>query len=201
MATISEYRTAMRAVLATSVDPGTWTDALLDAGLRLALHYLAEHGVPAEATLLCTEGRAQDVSGVAGLLGVAAVGWPWQEEEAIFRHVRWRWAGPGVVHLEGGVPAEGDALRLRYWMLQRVSGLDGALATTVPDALQQAIATGAAGYALLHRLRQVGEHPAPPRETGVRYAQLAGEWIGVLADAVHRWAHAAPVCGWGEIGM
>jgi len=201
MATITEYRAGMRAVLATSVDPGTWTDALLDAGLRRALHYLAEHGPPAETTLACVARREQDLSGVAGLLGVAAVGWPWVEAEAIFRHVRWRWAGLGVVSIEGGVPAEGDALRLRYWVQQQISGLDGAAATTVPAALREALVTGAAGYVLLQRLRQVGEHPAPPLQTGRLYTQIAGDWVSVLAQSVHRWANAAPGASWGSIGL
>jgi len=201
MLTITDYRTTMRSVLAATIDAGTWTDALLDTGLRLALHYLGEHGPPAETTLVCTEGREQDMSGVAGLLGVAAVGWPWDDTEAIFRHARWRWAAPGMIHLESGVPAEGDHLRLRYWPALTISGLGGATATTVPDALLTPVATGAAGYALLQRLRQVGEHPAPPKATGALYTQIAGEWVSVLAAAAHRWANAVPGPAWGAIGL
>jgi hypothetical protein len=160
--TITEYATQVRAVLQSGVDYTLWYGALPDAGLRQALLYLSEHLPPVEATLVCAAGREQDVSAVAGLLSVAAVGWPWDDDAGVFRPVRWRWVDGGRVHIESGVPAAGDGLRLRYWQALTIAGLDGAASTTVPDAWFNTLAIGAAAYTVLTRLRQTAEHPATP---------------------------------------
>ncbi len=198
---VADYRTRVRSILATAVDAATWTDDMVDSALREALGYASGHLPPKEVNVTCVDGREQDLSAISDLLGIAGVGWPWDDDEAVFRGVRWRWTDINEIHIEGGFPSGGDKLRLRYWRLLTINGLAGAVATTLPDRLLEPVAHGAAGYALFSRLRQVGEHPAPPQETGRAYVQLAGAWVKVLVDGVAQWGGAAPGPAWSDVGL
>lgn len=199
--TVADYRARVRSVLQHGVDATTWGDEMIAAGLRQALFYAGANLPPVETTWVCTAGREQDISSVAGLLSVAAVGWPWDDDEGVFRPVRWRWVGAGLLHIESGVPPGGDGLRLRYWRMLTISGLDGAMLTTVADAWLDPLATGAAAYALLARLRQTGEHPATPHEALGTYRQVIAAWLQQFTDAVQQRAGASPGPAWGEVGL
>jgi hypothetical protein len=198
--TLADYREQMRGVLATALDASTWTDALLDAGLRSALLYLAERLPPVEVTLTCVAGRTQPLTALPDLLTLAAVGWPWDDAEGVWRGVRWRWVGSAAIHIESGVPVAGDGLRLRYWRRLTVSGLDGATATTLPDRHADLVATGAAGYALLGRVRQMGENPAVPKAAAATYVQVAGALIAQFSDGCRLLDGTASTPAWPQIG-
>ncbi|MBK8799354.1 MAG: hypothetical protein IPM07_25000 [Anaerolineales bacterium] len=199
--TLADYRERVRSVLATALDASTWTDALIDAGLRSALLYLAERLPPVEATLACAAGRTQPLTTLPDLLTIAAIGWPWQANEEIFHAARWRWASNAAIHIESGVPAAGDLLRLRYWRRLAVSGLEGATATTLPDRHADLVATGAAGYALLGRVRQVGENPAVPKDAARTYVQVAGDLIARFSDGCRLLDGTASTPAWTQIGV
>jgi len=199
--TLADYRERVRSVLATALDASTWTDALIDAGLRSALLYLAERLPPVEATLACAAGRTQPLTTLPDLLTIAAIGWPWQANEEIFHAARWRWASNAAIHIESGVPAAGDLLRLRYWRRLAVSGLEGATATTLPDRHADLVATGAAGYALLGRVRQVGENPAVPKDAARTYVQVAGDLIARFSDGCRLLDGTTSTPAWTQIGV
>ena len=119
MTAIVELRSNIRAALGTAVDTSSWPDYLLDASVRQALPLLAEHLPPDEETIVCTAGHEQDFSALTDLYQIAAIGWPWSDDEGIFRHVQWRPLGKRHIYIEGGKPCAGDGLRLRYWKKSR----------------------------------------------------------------------------------
>ena len=199
--TIVEVRERVRALLGATLDATSWPDSVVDAGVRQALPVMAEHLPLAETTLVCASGRAQDLSGVADLHAIGALGWPWSDEERVFRHVRWRLVGDGVVHIESGVPAAGDGLRLRYWRRLQIAGLDGATATTAPASLITLLATGAAGYTLLVRIRQLGENPAAPDDAARSYIHLAGTLIADFRAGCGRLDPLVAPPVWATIGL
>lgn len=192
MLSITQYRSNVLGLLASALDSGTWTFSIIDAGLIRALQYACLALPPVEVSLTCVGSREQDVSGVSDLFDIAQVGWPYDEQDGVFHPVRWYWVGTTQIYLVSATPAAGDKLRLRYWKRQTINGLGGATETTVPDALADALAAGAAGYALLTRLRQVGEYPAPPKDTMGVYVRLAGEFIGQMVSGFERRGVANP---------
>lgn len=101
MTAIVDLRSKIRAVLGTAVDTSSWPDDLLDASVRQALPFLAEHLPPDEETIVCTAGCEQDLSALTDLYQIAAIGWPWNDDEGIFRHVPWRPLGKRQIYMEG----------------------------------------------------------------------------------------------------
>ena len=201
MTTIAECRAQVRALLGATLDATSWPDSVVDAGVRQALPVLAEHLPAVETTLVCAPGREQDVTAVPDLYAIAAVGWPWSEAEGVFRPVRWRTVGDRLVHIEAGVPAAGDGLRVRYWRRLAVAGLDGATATSVPDLLLDLLTKGAAGYALLVRIRQTGENPAVASDAAKTSLHLAGTLIAEFGEACGRLDRMGMPPVWTGIGL
>ncbi len=175
--TVAELRSEVLAQLAASGDSATWTDALLDGALRRGLRAIDAYGPVYEATHTVTvAGAEQDLRALPGLCAVTGLAWPWREG-ALFEEaaVRWRALGEGgQVRLRTGTPAVGDALRVRYRKAHALQGLDGAAATTLPDALRPTLALGGACYAAQLRERQAIENPALPPDTVHAPAWLGG---------------------------
>ncbi len=165
--------------LAAAVDAATWTPALKQQGTRAALEIYSLRGPCSEVSVEVVEaGHEQDLSGIAALLAVEAVAYPWREGDRFeARAVAFRVVEPpGRVRLERGAPAAGETLRVRCRVGHTVSGLDGAAVTSVPDAHRALLGIGAALQTARLRLRQMGENPALPREA----AALLDAWC---ADA------------------
>ncbi|MFM7173976.1 MAG: hypothetical protein ACKO4U_13180 [Caldilinea sp.] len=201
MTAIVDLRSKIRAVLGTAVDTSSWPDDLLDASVRQALPFLAEHLPPDEETIVCTAGCEQDLSALTDLYQIAAIGWPWNDDEGIFRHVPWRPLGKRQIYMEGGKPSAGDGLRLRYWKNITVAGLDGAAVSTVPSECVDLLVTGAAGYALFTRLRQIGENPAAPKTAQNGYAQIAGHFLARFSIGCQQLGALAPLTAWTAMGL
>lgn len=201
MTTIANCRVLVRALLGATLDASSWPDSVVDAGIRQALPALAEHLPMVETTLVCAAGREQNVGNVSDLYAIAALGWPWSDEEGVFRHVRWRAVNDGVVYIESGAPAAGDGLRVRYWRRLSVAGLDGATATSVPDHLLDLLTKGAAGYALLVRIRQIGENPAIAADAAKTYLHLAGALLSEFSAACARLDPVTAPPAWTTIGL
>jgi len=199
---LAAYRTLIKAWLATTTDPATWTDAIIDEGLRHALMEFSAAAPPAEATVTVgTAGRAQDLAALTDLDEIAAIGWPWNDGDQVFIPCRWRRVGATGVIVESGIPAAGDKMRVRCWRRCAVQGLDGATATTVPDAREHLVVVGAAGHTLLLRVRQVAEHPAVPAAAAAVLQAVAAAWLAQYRAGLARMVVGSGVIAWGDVGL
>ncbi len=179
--TLTELRAEVVAALAGGDETATWNSALVDAALRRALQTIDQLGPVYEAThTVTTAGAEQVIVALPGLLEVTGLAWPWREGSAFEESaVRWRTAGePSTVWLRSGVPAVGDALRVRYRRAHTLEGLDGASATTLPADLRASLALGGACFAVQLRARQAIENPALPRD--------AVAWLRAWAESLER---------------
>lgn len=200
--TITELRVDIKARLAAAIDGATWTDAILDAGLRQALEQVSIRGPAVEADCAAAAGREQDLSALAGLFMVEAVAWPWDAEARLAeRAVRWRYVeAPERIRLERASPAAGDTLRVRYRRSHSIDGLDGATTTSIPDVWRGMVAAGAAAYAARLRTRQLSEQPALPLDAGSvlrRWSDRGEEEFLAQIDATLR----VPGPVWGGVGL
>lgn len=201
--TLTDLRGDLADILATAPDAATWSDAMLDEGVRAALIWYALNGPLFEVDFAVTvPGAEQELSAVAGIVSVEGVVWPWFEgrrwEEP---SAPWRRVSPFVVRFDTAIPAAGDLLRVRYRKVQTVNGLDGAATTTVVDAHRGSLAQAAAAQVLLLRLRQMSENPALPTEAAgelrrlhERYLRLANETLDALCAGTHSLV-------WGRVGL
>lgn len=175
MADVDDFRSEVRALLASAVDATTWTDALVDAALRRGLQsYDARQLYEGDFTVTTT-GHTQDLSGLAADLNeVLAVAYPWHAHCDFDRAaVRWRRAGDHTVILPGFAPQAGDVVRVRYTRRHGVAGLDAAAATTVPLRHRFLVCLAAAWWACELRRRQISENPAAPQDAAAILAATA----------------------------
>lgn len=175
MAGLSEYRAAVRDLLASAVDSATWTDALIDAALRRGLRsYDARHIYESDFTVI-TAGHTQDLAALAADLSeILAVAYPWHPHSDFDRAVvRWRGVGDQVVVLAGFAPQAGEIIRVRHTRRHAIAGLDAAAATTVPDRHCDLVALAGAWWACELRRRQLSENPAVPGEAAALLAEVA----------------------------
>ena len=151
--------------------------ATLDEALRSALaEYNAVLPLSAETVItLPGAGREIALSGVAGLLTVSAVWWPydsagseaWPPAEPPGFRVWWDDAQPvlALTSKTGSQPQAGDELRLWYTKLHTIQNLDSGAATTLFGPHESGLVTGAAGYAALAQaVSQIGTVRLDQRE-------------------------------------
>ncbi len=138
----------MRARVRTDLrDPSAerWDDATLDRHIARALADLSL-AAPREVTAtLATSGgsRDLDLAGLTGLIAVEGVEFPvGQYPPAFVPFAIW---GDTLTLDTDGAPLEGEEVHVRYSASHALDG-DG---TTVPDALHDLVATGAAAYAAI----------------------------------------------------
>ena len=128
-------------------DPGAerWDDEALDRHIERALADLSL-AAPREAvaTLATTEGsRDLDLASLAGRIAVDAVEYPaGQYPPALVAFSIW---GDVLTLVVDAAPSEGEDVQVRY-SAAHVLDEEG---TTVPDALHDLVATGAAAYAAI----------------------------------------------------
>jgi hypothetical protein len=204
---LTDARADLDALLATAVDAATWTNALKDEALRAALAAYGTSGPVYESTVtLAAGGAEQDLAALLpGLLTVEALAWPWSDGAPFAAQVAaWRPTGaPGCVRFEegGGIPAAGEAARVRYRMTHTLDGLDGADATSVPDAHRRTLAAGAAEAACALRLRQIGENPAIPAEAAAALEAARARYARSFAEGLALLVARGPRPAWPGIGL
>jgi hypothetical protein len=182
MTTITDYRTDLDGLLATAVDGATWTTALKDEALRLALKEYDVRMVYETSHTVTTPGALQDLGDLPELDDILALAYPWQEGDSFaHRYARWRYINDQVIQLEGRTPRVGEVVRVRHTRLHRIQGLDGAAATTVPARHRRLIGLAAAGWCCDLRRRQVSESPALPGDTARLLVEMAEHYREVFS--------------------
>jgi hypothetical protein len=169
------------------VDSGNaiWTEDTIDEAVRLALdQYNLVKPLNMETVItLPGDGREIALSGVAGLLNVLDVWWPYDSDAAAEtwppNRVRgWRhwWDDNQVVLfleiLDGAQPKTDEELRLWYAKEQTIQDLDSADSTTLRGDHESIIVLGAAGHAAMSRTVEMIE------EAGIDLYQVGilGTW-------------------------
>jgi hypothetical protein len=156
-------------------------NATIEEGVRLALDLLDQHqpNIAVCTLTLSSGGRDQPVSCLGGCMYLVAValdrsgsGSRELEPESAFSYA-FR-DGVPMLHFSGKIiPRSGDVLRITYAASHRLSGLDAAVTTTLPDAAVSALVNGAAAQACLLRAGLLAEtYGARPEET-VRLLELS----------------------------
>ena len=175
MATLNDYRSAVRDLLAAAVDQATWTDALIDAALRRGLAAYDGRNVYESDFSVVTTGHIQDLSTLtADLKDILSLAYPWFSHSRYDSStVRWRGIGDHRVVLAGYAPQAGETIRVRHTRRHAIQNLDGASATTVPDRHLPLVALAGAWWACELRRRQVSENPAIPPAAAAILGELA----------------------------
>lgn len=192
--TLAQLRVRLAARLVDASN-AVFAATTLDEALRTALaEYSAAAPATAETVLtLPGAGREIALDGVADLVGVLDVWWPyasaapeaWPPPRVAGFRLAWDDARPVLIlsGRTGAQPQAGDELRLWYTRPHTVQDLDGAAVTSVPPAHLTGLLTGAAGYAAASQhLNQAGSVRLDPHESG----DLSG-WAAARLRAFADW--------------
>lgn len=199
-ADLAAYRTHLDSILATAVDAATWTTAIKDQALRLALQHYDRFPVYETSFTVTTAGHTQDLAGITGIKQTLAVAYPWDGHTSLDAiRTPHRYIGTNVIWFEQVEPQVGELIRVRYFKTHAIKDLDSAAATTVPDVDQTPLATYAAGWACFLRARQLSENPAPPHAALEQLNALCGQFM-VAAREMLRPAQPAAVA-WPQFGL
>lgn len=201
MTVLSGYRTKVNDLLATAVDSSTWTTAIVDQALRLALGELNDQLVYEDDFTVATTGYEQDLSGITSINNIVALAYPWYEGYG-FDHCLavWRRTGVNVVYFEHYEPQDGETIRVRYTRLHVIEDLDSAVATTVADQHEDLVCLWAAAHACDMRVRQISENPAINRDAMQHLKAVAT----VFRNRAEQIIRAVPLVGpvrWGDYGL
>lgn len=201
MTTLIDYRADLDGWLATAVDAATWTTALKDAALRLALREYDARLVYETSLTVTTAGAQQDVSAIDGLDEVLALAYPWQEGADFAAHtICWRYAGDQTVLVEEVTPQVSEVIRVRHTRGHTIESLDGAAATTVPERHRLLIGLAAAAWCCELRRRQVSENPAITEDAAQVLAGLAEHFRKLFQRGLAR-AQTGGVLRWAGMGL
>ena len=198
---LTDYRSDLDNILATAVDASTWTDAIFDQALCMALDTLNPLLVYETSFMVVSAGYEQDLSTIAELGSVVALAYPWQEgSDFAGALATWRTAGHNKVYFTAVEPAVGEVIRVRYCKRHTIDELDAATSTTVPDTHRGLIGLWAAAYACDLRQRQISENPALPKEAAGHLAQVAARFRQRAQEAT---SHLQPAqrLRWGTVGL
>jgi hypothetical protein len=201
MATLTEYRNDLGNLLATAVDPSTWTTAMLDQALRMALDELNGQLVYEGTFTVSVTGYEQDLSSMSAINSILALAYPWQDGWSFGEHLsEWRVIGVNRVAFHSVQPAAGEVIRVRYSKLHLIQSLDAAVSTTVPDHARFLVGLWAAAYACDLRVRQLSENPALPKEAVSTLRLVANNFRIRAKEAI---SHVPPLgrLRWGDIGL
>jgi hypothetical protein len=198
---LAGYRVDLGNLLASAVDSSTWTTAILDQALRLALDELNSQLVYETDFTVASAGYEQDLSTITDIGAVLAVAYPWQEGWDFGGHLAtWRVVAPHTIYFSQVEPAVGDTIRVRYCKQHVIEDLDSALATTVPTHHRSLLGLWAAAYACDLRVRQISENPAIPRDAANLLRGVAAEMRQRAEKAL---SHIPPLgrLRWAMIGL
>jgi hypothetical protein len=143
---ISEMRTLVRQDLHDEDSSNyRWSDAVLDRHIQRALREVSlASPQEAKATLTTTAGsRELSIASLGDLVHVEAVEYPTGQYPAAY--VRFSLWATTLTMLAQGVPSGGESVAVYYGKLHVLD----ATTSTIPSALEDLVATGAAGYAAL----------------------------------------------------
>lgn len=201
MTTLIDYRADLDGRLATAVDAATWTAALKDAALRLALREYDARLVYESSLTVAAAGAQQDISAIAGLDEVLALAYPWQEGADFAAHtICWRYVDDQTLLVEEVSPQVGQVIRVRHTRGHTIESLDGAVATTVPERHRPLIGLAAAAWCCELRRRQVSENPAITEDAAQVLAELAEHFRELFQQGLAR-AQTGGVLRWAGVGL
>jgi hypothetical protein len=150
-------------VLATAVDSSTWTSAIKDEALRLALDDLNPLVAYETSFAVGTTSYSQDLSTIPDVNQILACAYPWTAGGDFGKLlVEWRLSGLTSAEFFSVQPASGQTIRVRYTKRHKIQDLDGAGSTSVPGVCERLVLYAAAAWCCILRQRQVSENPALP---------------------------------------
>lgn len=167
MTTLSDIRERLRRDLRDTEAPNRWDDDQLDRHIARALSDVSL-AAPRElsADIQTTAGsRVLDVSPLDGLIAIEAIEYPIDRYPPAYVGFS-RWAETVTLHTDA--PPDGSDARVFYTAGHVLDG-NG---STVPATLEDALATGAAGYAAL----EYAAFAIDRLNTGDRVAEQYGAW-------------------------
>ena len=159
MKNVSDYRAGMLVILGDAAGR-RYAEPVLDMGLRQALQTLKRF-------LPCKETIKQKIDSVSGT--EAVINWaPFPGVDILtIKDDAGKWRNAGTYSVGGKLylhfyypdasPATGTELLIELAVDHKISGLEGATQTTLPDDLFLTVCAGAAGYAMQIRARSVSE--------------------------------------------
>jgi len=147
---INTYRQALEDMLEDRGNE-SWTEEEIDAAIRLALMDVSRR-LPRSLSVNVTldeDGRQVPTDSLADCLWIEEVWWPYEEGEYPPRLVPFEVREGEIFLYTEAVPVAGDVVHVLYAGGHVISGLDGAVETTVPGEWRGVLTLGAAGYAAL----------------------------------------------------
>jgi hypothetical protein len=184
MSTLAEIRSRVEEML-MDVGGAIFAEGTIDEAINQALdQYNGVNPLYMETVIeLPGDGREIALNGVAGLVGVLDVWWPYDSGASVetwppnkVRGYRLWWDdNQPVLFLEirpGGQPKAGDELRLWYSKRQTIQNLDSAATTTLLGDHESVIVLGAAGHAAMSRTADLIE----TANTDLYQVGLLGTW-------------------------
>jgi hypothetical protein len=201
MTNLAGYRTKVGDLLGSAVDSSTWTTAIIDQALRLALGELNDQIVYEADFEVQTTGYEQDLSGITALNNIVALAYPWTEGNAFSACLaQWRRIGTNKVYFEFVEPQDGETIRVRYTQLHVIEDLDSAVATTVADQHEDLVCLWAAAHACDMRIRQISENPALPRDA-MNHLKAVAVVFRSRAEQILRMVPPVGPVRWGNYGL
>jgi len=184
-----------------------FTTGLIDEAIRIALaeyNRIAPRNMEALVTLP-GDGREVALNGVADLLAVTAVWWPydstdpdaWPPNVIDGWQLLWDDAQP-LLYLPAdthGQPQLDDELRLWYTAPQTVQNLDSASASTLPAPDETLLVLGAAGYACISRSVDLNETTANMAISTPNYGALGAGYLSEFRRGLDKLKSARPQSG------
>jgi hypothetical protein len=215
MSTLTELQTRLAQRLADTGNV-TWSADALAEAIRAALDEYNQSAPLGKETVITlpAAGREIALDGVAGLLDVIEVWWPYDSDAAAEtwppnqpRGFRLWWDdGRPVLLLDdanASQPQAGDELRLWHTAPHTIAGLDDGDATTLPATHEGPLLTGAAGHAVTRQMiRRAGAVRIDPHEAAVLQAwgeaRLADfrAWLAGVRESKARGGRAWLPGGW-----
>lgn len=185
-------------------DGAIWSAEELDRAVQRALaEYSA--GLPSRREAVITlsqEGREVDLTGIAGLMDVERIWYPYTPDTWPPRWCRFEQAGPAAVRLKcRETPQAGESLLIFYWAAHTLAGLEGAEETSVPHYDMDILAAGAGAYAALEKSRRAVGAINVSGYTPLQWAEWAGERLRAFREALHKRQTSSGVVEGGPIVM
>ncbi len=171
-----------------------FSTATIDEGLRQALERYSDAAPLTRETVITLPGDGREIAlnGIADLLQVTEVWWPyattgaevWPPNRVKGFRLWWDDAQPVLflTDILGDQPQSGDSLRIWYTKPHTIQNLDSASVTTLPAPHETLLVRGAAGYACLARSVDLNETSLNMAVSTPNYAALAEIYLNDVAS-------------------
>jgi hypothetical protein len=161
MITLTDFRAHALTILG-DLAGNRYSDTLLNEAVRLALseYSLVCPNISTTAFTVPVSGKVQNITGLSNFQFFTRVQWPSDPDPQANLILTWQSAFDGEIpqiRFLRDTPQAGDILSLTYTALHTISGLDGAVNTTLPAAHTSQIALGTAAHAAIIRSTQISE--------------------------------------------